>query len=214
MLELIDARGEWYFDNTSRTLYLYHNGTGAPTPYVDATDLETIVSVMGTQHDPVRDVTFDGIQFVDAAASFMKPHGVPSSGDWALRRTAAVISEGVVNLTVKNCRFQKVDGNGLLLSGYNREVTIVDTEFVWIGGSAMVAWGSTDDVSHNGTLGFDATKGEFPRGTNVDHVTCREVRVPPLPRCRSPAGSCGSVWSAPAEFIAADATPIQTGGVV
>lgn len=122
-------------------------------------------------------ITLDGVAIVDTAPSYMKPHGVPSSGDWALRRTAAVISSGAVNVSIQSCQFEKIDGNALLLTGYNRGVTVVDTEFAWIGGSAMVGWGSTDDVGQNGTLGFDATEGEFPRYTRIEHVTCREVEL-------------------------------------
>ena len=47
----------------------------------------------------------------------MKPHGVPSSGDWGLRRNAAIVLEGVVNVSFASCRFIGLDGNGMLLSG-------------------------------------------------------------------------------------------------
>jgi hypothetical protein len=73
--------------------------------------------VRGTQASPVRDVSVTGVQFSDASASFMKPHGVPSSGDWGLRRNAAVVLEGIVNVSFASCQFVGLDGNGMLLTG-------------------------------------------------------------------------------------------------
>jgi hypothetical protein len=37
----------------------------------------------------------------------------------------------------------------------------------WTGGTAMAAWGRTDEISANGTLGWDATAGDFPWRTTV-----------------------------------------------
>jgi hypothetical protein len=49
------------------------------------------------------------------------------------------------------------------LCRYNRNVTISNSEFAWIGDTAIAAWGWTDELSGNGTLGYDATAGDFPR---------------------------------------------------
>jgi len=108
---------------------------------------------------PVKGVTLRGIQFQNAAYTYMEPHGVPSGGDWALQRSAAVYAENTEELTVQNNLFQRLDGNGLMLSGYNRQTHIKYNEFVWIGDTAMAAWGYTNDI--------DGTNGEQPRFTQV-----------------------------------------------
>ena len=69
----------------------------------------------------------------------------------------------------------------------------------------MAAWGWTDELSANGTRGWDATAGDFPRHTTLAHNVVREVglfassemviarmlrrpvRPPPPPTC---FGSC------------------------
>ena len=33
----------------------------------------------------------------------------------------------------------------LMLSGYNRNTSVVQNEFAWLGGNAVVAWGITND---------------------------------------------------------------------
>jgi len=62
-------------------------------------------------------------------------------------------------LSVDDCLFERLDGNALILSGYNRNATIQNSEFKWIGDSAMVAWGYSQ--------GIDGTDGNQPRFTNI-----------------------------------------------
>ena len=56
------------------------------------------------------------------------------------------------------------NGNGLLFSGYNRDGVVDANEFVWIGDTAMGAWGRTDE--------WDGTSGEQPRGVEADGHAC------------------------------------------
>lgn len=46
-MELLDAPCEFYFDSSSRTIYLYMNGTGAPPSDVDVPTFETVLVVNG-----------------------------------------------------------------------------------------------------------------------------------------------------------------------
>eukprot|EP00666_Eupelagonemidae_sp_cell4sb_P018096 gene18096-biopygen16006 len=50
---------------------------------------------------------------------YLEPHGVPSGGDWGLERRGALFFEGTEELVVDGCRFERLDGNGIMLSGYN-----------------------------------------------------------------------------------------------
>ena len=42
------------------------------------------------------------------------------SGDWALQRSAAIFVEGTENVAVDACVLSRLDGNAIMLSGYNR----------------------------------------------------------------------------------------------
>jgi len=106
---------------------------------------------------------------VATAYTFMDPHGVPSGGDWGLQRTAAVYFEGSVGTVVENCTFLRLDGNALMFSAYNRNTTIYNNEFAWIGDNVMAAWGNTD--------GIDGTNGDQPRYTNVSFNIAREMGI-------------------------------------
>jgi hypothetical protein len=57
----------------------------------------------------------------------------------------------------------RASGNGIMLSAYNQNATISQSEFVWMGGSAIAAWGYTDEITDGGIHGVDGTTGDFPR---------------------------------------------------
>jgi hypothetical protein len=120
VFEFLDHPNEYYYSPEQSALYMWHNGTGAPSGELVATQLQTLLELKGTQSNPVADITISNIKFKDAAQTFMEPHGVPSCGDWALQRMAGVFFEGTINTVVDGCTFERMDGNGLMLSKYNR----------------------------------------------------------------------------------------------
>jgi hypothetical protein len=150
---------------------------------------------VGSRKQPVTDVTVRGLGFRDSRYTYMEPWGVPSGGDcivagtltrgfphrvWmtsfrvsaaagSLHRGAALFIERTEGVTVESCIFQRLDGNGLQLSGYNRRSSVMRNEFAWIGDTAMSAWGYTDEE--------DGTGGDQPRGTRVQANICREVGI-------------------------------------
>ena len=79
--------------------------------------------------------------------TFLDPHGVPSGGDWALQRSAAVFVEGAENFRAVGCNFTHLDGNALMVSGYNRDATIENSTFVSTGSSAIALWGYTNGTA-------------------------------------------------------------------
>lgn len=170
IFEGLDSPNEYYYDPTSELLYYFYNGTGAPNDIqLFASNLKVLIDVSGTQSEPVRDLTIQGINFVNTGYTYLDPHGVPSGGDWAMQRTGAIQFEGTEFLLVENCLFQRLDGNALLLSGYNRNATLTNNEFAWIGDSAMVSWGYTE--------GIDGTPGNQPRFTTVSGNIVREMGI-------------------------------------
>ena len=131
--ELLDDPNEYYYAQQTGKLFFYYNGTGKPKGELVATKLQTLIEFKGSQAEPIVNVTLSGLHFRDAAETGMEPHGVPSCGDWALQRMAAVFVEGSERLTVDGCSFLRMDGNALMLSKYNRHATISNSEFAFIG---------------------------------------------------------------------------------
>jgi hypothetical protein len=185
VFEALDVPNEWYHQPDKSgagggKLYLIPNASlpdpesGSPpstkpppadTSYV-AVLLETLVSINGTKADPVRNVTVQGITFRDAADITMEPWGVPSGGDWGLYRGGAIFIEGAEGISIQHNTLTRLDGNGVFVSGYTRDVTINDNEFSWIGCSPMASWGYTDEN--------DGMDGQQPRYTYVLRNYVRE----------------------------------------
>lgn len=187
VMEELDSPGEFFFDKKARKLYLYHNGTGAPPSHgVVVPRLRTLLNISGTQWAPARNITYSGLGFRAARYTYMDPHGVPSAGDWALDRVGAVFLQGSEHVRFERCRFERLDGNALMVSGYNRHATVADSDFAFIGGNAIAAWGYTNEtaadpgrpgvpLANYPQAGVDGTDGEHPLHTSVTGCTAREV---------------------------------------
>ena len=128
-----------------------------------ASVLETVVRVQGNMSHPVTGLVFDGLTFAHTATTFLAPYEVPSAGDWAVHRGGAVVVEGAEGITVQNCTFDQPGGNGLLLSDYVRNCTIVGNEFRGVGDSGVVSLGRAQRLDDP----QDHTDGEFPAGNTV-----------------------------------------------
>ena len=181
VLEELDWPTEWHFDASARLLWLWHNASsGTPPPSdgasVVALQLQVLVNVSGSMAAPARGISFVGVGFRDAAHSFLEPHGMPQNGDWALPRSAAILADGTENLTVASCAFTRLDNNAVMLLGYHRGAAVRDSEFSWLGASAVLLWGRTTGGPVRG-MGPDTRAGEQPRGTVVERCVFRELGI-------------------------------------
>merc|ERR1711998_235747 len=118
--------------------------------------------------------------------TYMDPHGVPSAGDWALDRIAAVFIEGAESVKVESSTFDRLDGNGVAISGYNRHTSVQDCDFSYIGGNAILSWGYTNETENSGFpyyrpqqnfphAGVDGTDGNHPRYNQILRNSAREI---------------------------------------
>lgn len=176
VLEELDVPGEWFFNRTSRQLFFRPNASSIDSLFAEPAGasytipvLKTLVSIVGSQAKPVRNVTIRGVGFRDAASTFMDAWGVPSGGDWALHRGGALFMEGVEDIDIDACTFSRLDGNAVFLSRYTRGVVVQRSEFAWIGDNAMATWGDTE--------GYDATARAQPRGSKVLHNYVHDIGI-------------------------------------
>ena len=194
--DLLDSENEWFYNKDTEILYWFYNDTANAAPPLDllleGTQLQELIRIQGAgtalneKGAHVVDVLVQGLIFTGTAASYLEPHGLPSDGggDWALARTAAINVEGTENINIQNCLFERLDGNGLLISGYNRNVSVRNNEFRWIGENPIISWGYTSDFDHANVSrpvpipkgqGPSATDGNHPQGTQIDGNFFHEI---------------------------------------
>jgi hypothetical protein len=139
----------------------------APSAEMVVPVLQTLINFKGTAKAPVVGVTIQGVNFRDAAYTFMERFGVPSGGDWSLYRGGAIFVEGTEKLTLSDGLYKRLDGNAIMLSGYNRNVSILKNELVFIGDNAIASWGKTQE--------WDGRGGDQPRFTHIADNFVHEI---------------------------------------
>eukprot|EP01060_Flectonema_neradi_P022943 TRINITY_DN3115_c0_g1_i6.p1 TRINITY_DN3115_c0_g1~~TRINITY_DN3115_c0_g1_i6.p1 ORF type:complete len:617 (+),score=153.29 TRINITY_DN3115_c0_g1_i6:596-2446(+) len=177
VMEEFDYPNEFFFDKRESKMYFYYNGTGSPSDnseYVVPT-VKTAFNLTSGRYNPIKDVTIRGLTITALRYTYMEPHGVPSGGDWALDRMGAIFYEGTENCKFDSNHVTRVDGNGVFVSGYNRNTTITNNEFSWIGGNSMAGWGYTNETAKNPLEGFDGTDGNHPKYTTIVNNLAREI---------------------------------------
>ena len=172
-------------------------GTPPPADWaLVASQLEVFFNASGSPAAPVADLSWAGLGFRDqrhgllerwvdpsggacrvrrAGAAALRPFLVlpppPSralaAGDWGLRRAGALHLEGTERATVSGCTFFRTDANAVFLAAYNRNATVTDNEFAFIGMSAVVTFGATQQD--------DGTVGTQPWGTVIAYNLVREL---------------------------------------
>jgi hypothetical protein len=186
IFEELDYPSEWFFNESTQTLYYWHNATAGVPPPSDgalvAAQTKWLFNITGTMAAPVTDISIVGIGMRDTAYTYMDPHSLPSGGDWSLERSAVVFVEGSERVSIVGNIFERVDGNAIILSAYNRNASISYNEFAWIGATAIAFWGNTEDSAGADSVmpegyGSDGTSGNQPRFNTVSYNLCRELGV-------------------------------------
>jgi len=165
--EELDSPGEFYFDNATKMLYFWPNGTDEADLDLVVPRLKTLVHVKGTSASPVANVSIRGVGFRDSAKTYMEQWGVPSGGDWALYRGGAVMVEGAVDVSIERCKFHRLDTNAVFIAGFVRGASVLNSSFAWLGENAIATWGDTNE--------WDAREGLFPIGTRIEGNVMREL---------------------------------------
>lgn len=160
IFEELDNPGEWYFDQQQNKLFYYpHPHTNLETAVVEIVRLKHLVEFNGSQTDPVKNIHLKGFVFRHTARTFMENKEPLLRSDWTLYRGAAIIYQGAENCEIRDCEFDQLGGNTILVSKYNRKITIKGCYIHNSGASGIVFSGDTKAV-RNPLYGYQAQQYE------------------------------------------------------
>ncbi len=139
LFEELDAPGEWFYNKSTGDLYFYPpNGTNLDSSTIELASLEELAKVVGDASHKVKHLAFSGLNFACVRRTlFSRTYEGLLRGDWAIARAGAVYIQDAEHITVKDCKFDQVGGNGIFMSGYNRNHLVVDNEFIDTGATCV-----------------------------------------------------------------------------
>jgi hypothetical protein len=147
IFEELDAPGEWFYDRQEGILYLYPpKNVNIKTALFERSDLNEIITMKGTERQPVQNVTIEGIHFTGTNRTFMLTKEPLLRSDWTIYRGGAVLVDGTKDIRISNCTFNELGGNAIFVSNYNRNVSLAHNYIYDIGGNAIAFIGNTDAV--------------------------------------------------------------------
>ncbi|TKT86935.1 right-handed parallel beta-helix repeat-containing protein [Dyadobacter frigoris] len=139
----LDAPGEWYFDKTLHFLYFYpENKTDLSKAIIEVSNLKNSIELQGSAQNPIRNVVFRNLYFRHNERSFMESKEAVSGSDRAVFRGGALLLNGTENCRIESCSFGDLGGNAIMLSGYNKNDTIVNCLVDHVGTSAFSLLGN------------------------------------------------------------------------
>jgi len=147
VFEELDQPGEWYYDNQDQVIYYYPlKGQNLSKATVEAVRLKHLVVLSGTQSAPVKDVHWEGFVFKHSARTFMENKEPLLRSDWTIYRGGSFNLRGTEHCSVRECEFDQVGGNAIMVDSYNRYVSIYGCNIHESGANGIAFVGDPSEV--------------------------------------------------------------------
>lgn len=187
-----DQPGEWYHDRTAQQLAIRAEPGSSEPPQVVLPLVATLLSVQGTAGEPVRRLSFRGLNLAqtnctlplaggaEVQAGFFQPRGEPSTaGGWLNRLAPAVELAYTEDCLLQDCRLAQLGGGGVYIHRQSHRNRIESCDFRQLGGGAVM-------------IGDP----EPPRNPAGEQLVCRdnELRQSKLTQCGQILHGSVGVW--------------------
>lgn len=163
--ELLDQEGEWFHDAVVDTLYLWRNATqeaemGSTATFVGTLG-EGVLRIVGdSSAHPAAGISVANLRIRHTTTDVLAPYEAPGGGDQSAHRGGAVFIENASNVTVVACCFDRIDGSGVFVSRWARDVRIANNEFSFSGSAGVCVMGACELI--------DCTGGTQPHRTIIE----------------------------------------------
>jgi hypothetical protein len=147
VFEELDTTNEWFYDKKTSTLYYFPpEDLNLKTAKFETPQIAHLFEFKGSETNPVKNIGIEGLNFTQTLRTFMENKEPLLRSDWTIYRGGAVLYEGAVNCSLKNCTFNNLGGNAVFFNNYNRNCDVSGCLISEIGASAFCFVGDPNAV--------------------------------------------------------------------
>ena len=147
IFEELDTVNEWFYDKKARILYYYPpKGIDIKTAKFETPQIAHLFEFRGSETNPVKNISIEGLTLTETLRTFMENKEPLLRSDWTIYRGGAVLYDGAVNCSLKNCTLNNLGGNAVFFNNYNRSCEVSGCLISEIGASAFCFVGDPNAV--------------------------------------------------------------------
>jgi hypothetical protein len=166
IFEELDTVNEWFYDKKTKILYYYPpKDMDIKTAKFETPQISHLFEFKGTETNPVRNISIEGLKLTHTLRTFMQNKEPLLRSDWTIYRGGAVLFDGAVNCSLKNCTLQNLGGNAIFFNNFNRNCEVSGCLISEIGASAICFVGDPNAVR---SPSFEYW--QFVSLTQIDHT--------------------------------------------
>ncbi|MFI5139694.1 MAG: right-handed parallel beta-helix repeat-containing protein [Sphingobacteriales bacterium] len=138
IFEELDTANEWYYNKQKKTLYYFPPaGLDLKTATFETPQVPHLFEFRGTEEKPVKNIIISGLLLTETVRTFMQNREPLLRSDWTIYRGGAILYEGAVHCSLKNCTLHDLGSNAIFFSKFNRDCEISGCLISEIGASGI-----------------------------------------------------------------------------
>lgn len=147
IVEELDVPGEWFYDRNTHILSLIPRSEGdLDKSTVEVSKLKSLIELKGSADRVLSGIKIQGLRFVNSERIFMESYEPLLRSDWMFYRGAAIYIENAENCQIEGCELTNLGGNAIVVSRYNRNISIKDCHIHHIAATAISFVGDSSAV--------------------------------------------------------------------
>jgi hypothetical protein len=147
IFEELDTINEWYYDKKNKTLFYFPpEDIDLNTATFEIPQIAHLFEFKGSETNPVKNISIEGVTLTQTLRTFMDNKEPLLRSDWTIYRGGAVLYNGAVNCSLKNCTLTNLGGNAVFFNNYNRNCEVSGCLISEIGASALCFVGDPNAV--------------------------------------------------------------------
>jgi hypothetical protein len=147
IFEELDTVNEWFYNKKTKTLYYFPpKELNIRTAKFETPQFPHLFEFKGNESNPVRNIIIEGLTLTQTLRTFMQNKEPLLRSDWTIYRGGAVLFDGAVNCSLRNCSMNNLGGNAVFFNNYNRNCEVSGCLISGIGASAICFVGDPNAV--------------------------------------------------------------------